>query len=303
MLPEIKVDLTPLVQSVPNGVGKIFDLCFGTKISKQKAARLLIDAKARREARLIEEGELNIDDEGNAIDFEQMQADNIQQCIEFAVQEAILRSSQKITDDSDVSQTFFNQWREYAQHIDENEIKQLWGQLLAKNIYEPEIVSLRLLNLLSMLSKNEIDTFINSLPYIVGTGFIVVDFVPNSKQYELFNTLYDIGLVTKIPNNFRNVEKLPRYTQNGCNYFHIFQRDKLIAFHDSVQEDNLYMEFIELTMLGKELYRITDATNDEHSILFDSIEKSKLSLQTINKISVYRIENNCVVDTLLEKIL
>lgn len=303
MLPEIKVDLTPLVQSVPNGVGKIFDLCFGTKISKQKAARLLIDAKARREARLIEEGELNIDDEGNAIDFEQMQADNIQQCIEFAVQEAMLRSSQKITDNSDVSQTFFNQWREYAQHIDENEIKQLWGQLLAKNIYEPEIVSLRLLNLLSMLSKNEIDTFINSLPYIVGTGFIVVDFVPNSKKYELFNTLYDIGLVTKIPNNLRNVENLPRYTQNGCNCFHISQRDKLIAFHDSVQEDNLYMEFIELTMLGKELYRITDATNDEHSILFDSIEKSKLSLQTINKISVYRIENNCVVDTLLEKIL
>jgi membrane-fusion protein len=303
MLPEIKVDLTPLVQSVPNGVGKIFDLCFGTKISKQKAARLLIDAKARREARLIEEGELNIDDEGNAIDFEQMQADNIQQCIEFAVQEAMLRSSQKITDNSDVSQTFFNQWREYAQHIDENEIKQLWGQLLAKNIYEPETVSLRLLNLLSMLSKNEIDTFINSLPYIVGTGFIVVDFVPNSKKYELFNTLYDIGLVTKIPNNLRNVENLPRYTQNGCNCFHISQRDKLIAFHDSVQEDNLYMEFIELTMLGKELYRITDATNDEHSILFDSIEKSKLSLQTINKISVYRIENNCVVDTLLEKIL
>lgn len=303
MLPEIKVDLTPLVQSVPNGVGKIFDLCFGTKISKQKAARLLIDAKARREARLIEEGELNIDDEGNAIDFEQMQADNIQQCIEFAVQEAMLRSSQKITDNSDVSQTFFNQWREYAQHIDENEIKQLWGQLLAKNIYEPETVSLRLLNLLSMLSKNEIDTFINSLPYIVGTGFIVVDFVPNSKKYELFNTLYDIGLVTKIPNNLRNVENLPRYTQNGCNCFHISQRDKLIAFHDSVQEDNLYMEFIELTMLGKELYRITDATNDEHSILFDSIEKSKLSLQTINKISVYRIENNCVIDTLLEKIL
>lgn len=303
MLPEIKVDLTPLVQSVPNGVGKIFDLCFGTKISKQKAARLLIDAKARREARLIEEGELNIDDEGNAIDFEQMQADNIQQCIEFAVQEAMLRSSQKITDNSDVSQTFFNQWREYAQHIDENEIKQLWGQLLAKNIYEPEIVSLRLLNLLSMLSKNEIDTFINSLPYIVGTGFIVVDFVPNSKKYELFNSLYDIGLVTKIPNNIRTIENLPRYTQNGCNYFHISQRDKLIAFHDSVQEDNLYMEFIELTMLGKELYRITDATNDEHSILFDSIEKSKLSLQTINKISVYRIENNCVVDTLLEKIL
>ena len=96
---------------------------------------------------------------------------------------------------------------------------------------------------------------------------------------------------------------MPRYTQNGRNYFHIFQRDKLIAFHDSGQEDNLYMEFIELTMLGKELYRITDETNDEHSILFDSIEKSKLSLQTINKISVYRIENNCVVDTLLEKIL
>lgn len=52
----IKCDLTPLVKSIPNGVGKIFDLAFGKTVAKREAAKKLIEAQAERQARLINDG-------------------------------------------------------------------------------------------------------------------------------------------------------------------------------------------------------------------------------------------------------
>lgn len=303
LLPEIKVDLTPLVESIPNGVGKIFELFFGRRIAKQKAAKLLIDAKAQREAKLLEEGKLDIDSDGNIINFEQEQSDNVQQCVEFAVQSVMAQSSQNEFTNENASQSFFNQWREYAKNIDEIEMKQLWGKLLAEEVSKPNTISLRLLNLLSMVSKNEIEIFLKTLPYIIGEGFIIVDFIPNNEKIKIFNTLYDIGLISKIPSNFREMTALSRYTQSNFNYFYIYQRSNLIAFHDSSNGEDLQLEFIALTNLGKSLYRITDEINDEYEILLDSIIKStiKSSYPTIHKISVYKLENNTVTTTLLEK--
>lgn len=303
LLPKIKVDLTPLVESIPNGVGKIFELFFGKRIAKQKAANLLIEAKAKREAKLIEEGQLDIDSDGNITNFEQKQADNVQQCIEFAVQSVMAQFSQEEYTDENASQSFFNQWREYAKNIDEVEMKQLWGKLLAEEVSKPNTVSLRLLNLLSMVSKHEIEIFLKTLPYIIGEGFIIADFMPNNEKHKIFNILYDIGLISKIPGSIKEVGNVPRYTQNNFNYFHIYQRSNLIAFHDSSNRENLKLEFIELTNLGKSLYRITDGTNDEYETLFNSIIAStlKISYPTIHKISVYKVENNTVTVTLLEK--
>ena len=50
LLPNIKCDLTPLVQWVPNGVNKILGLYFGPKIARQKAVECLIAAQAERNA-------------------------------------------------------------------------------------------------------------------------------------------------------------------------------------------------------------------------------------------------------------
>jgi hypothetical protein len=301
LLPDIKMDLTPLVESIPNGVERIFTLCFGKRISKQKAAQLLIETKARREARLIEEGKLDIDADGNILNFEQMQADNIQQCIEFAVQEALSRSSDKATLNDEPSQTFFNTWREYVKNIEEEDVKKLWGKLLANEVYEPNTVSLRLLNMISLVSKYEIETFISILPYIVYNRFIVTDFIQSDKKQDIFNSLYSMGLIAKIPTAFREVQKLPKYTENGFNYFNLYQRNRLIAFHDLSDATDFSLELIELTNLGKELYRITDVDNDEYIMLANSITKANLKCKTINKLSIYKLENNSVIDTLLEK--
>lgn len=307
LLPEIKVDFTPLVQSVPNSVGIIFNWVFGKRVSRSRAAQMLIDAKAEREARLIRDGKLDIDEDGNIVNFEQMQQDNIQESIEFAVQEALLKSREqegsKQNFSEDTSQTFFNHWREYVKNIDEVEVKKLWGKLLASEACEPNSISLRLLNEISMMSKYEMATFVQSLPYIVEEGFIVVDFVSEDLKGTLFNTLYDMGLIVKIPSAIREVSRTRHYKNRNLNYFYIHQRNRLIAFHakSSSDEDSLSLEVIALTSLGRELYKIADEDKDEYVKLFESIDSFKLNLKTINRISIYKMENNTVTETLLEK--
>ncbi|MDO5651353.1 MAG: DUF2806 domain-containing protein [Moraxella sp.] len=299
-LPEIKCDLTPLVQSIPNGVEKIFKLLFGTKVTKQEAARRLISAQAERNARLIGDGTLILNEQNQFIDFDKIGESNVEQCIEFAIKEAMLRNDEPAVED--ISKTFFYKWRDYAKSIDENDIKQLWGRLLTNEIYEPNSVSLRFLNALSMLSRKDIDVFIDSTPYIIGSGYLAVDFIPVEKKKEIFSTLFAIGAIAEIPKSgIKAVERLIRYTKNGFNYSHISQRSNLIAFHDESNEEDLLVEFVALTEIGLELYRLTEESDSEYITLCNSISKEVLSNKTINKISVYKIENNSVTDTLFEK--
>lgn len=307
LIPEVKIDFTPLIQSIPNSVGIIFNWAFGKSVSRRKAAQLLIEARTEREARLVKEGKLDVDEDGKIVNFEQMQSDNIQESIEFAVQEALSKEQSQSSQSSSThsSQTFFNHWRGYVKNIDEAELKKLWGKLLATEAYEPNTVSLRLLNALSMMSKYEIDTFVSSLPYIIDGGFIVVDFIPENTRREIFHTLYSMGLVTKIPSNIKAVTSLTRHKDNNLNFLYIIQRDKLVAFHDtnhdSPEKQTFCLELIELTKLGKELYAITDEGENECSILFNSIKFELLASNTINKVSIYKLENNTIKETLMEK--
>lgn len=300
LLPNIKCDLTPLVQWVPNGVNKILGLYFGPKIARQKAVECLIAAQTERNVLLIREGSLILTDENQLVDFDKIEKDNVSQCIEFAVVEAAQRVDEP--SDEDISQTFFYKWREYAKSIDEIGMKQLWGKLLTNEIYEPNSVSLRLLHTLSMLSRKEIDVFLETLPYIIGEGYVVVDFIPINKQREIFPVLFSMGVITEIPKSgIKSPARLPRFVQGNWNYFYIYQRDKLIAFHDEENQENLLLEFISLTNVGRELYKLTPAEESEYITLYDSISKQSLNHKTINRISVYKIENNSVTNTLLEK--
>lgn len=306
LLPDIKVDFTPLVESVPNGVEKIFNLFFGTKITKQEAARLLIKAQAERNAERIKNGELAINENNQLIDFNKIQSNNIHDCIEYAVQDAMNQS--QIPPDENISQTFFNKWREYAKNIDESDMKHLWAKLLTKEIYEPNTVNLRVLNALSVISSKEIEVFVETLPYIVYSSYIIADFIPENKKKYLFDMLYNMGIIAEIPKSgFKITNKIAKYNDNDneYSYFYIHQRDKLIAFHDNkcLREDGLAFQFIELTVLGKELYSITDPIEDEYLILLNNVNKETVGDSYITKVSIYQIENNEVTKTLLEKVL
>lgn len=309
----IKCDLTPLIQSVPNGVGKIFDLMFGKMVAKREAAKRLIEAQTERQSRLIIDGKAGVDTEGNFIDFEQIKRDNVQESIEFAVREALNRDD--LPSIENVSKTFFNKWREYAQYIDEKELKEFWGRVLVEEVYSPNTINLRVLNTLSMMSSAEAKIFNEAIKYIIFDKFIAVDFIDKGRKDLIIETLYSMGAIADIPKNMlRLTNRLWRF-KNGEFDYHLFYQQHnnfCIALHVSDSEKNddkgLSLVLLELTAIGKALYNLALSVSKDLSIsLAESISKDILNdiddkaASKITSISVYKLDNQKVIDTLFSK--
>ncbi|PJG85809.1 DUF2806 domain-containing protein [Conservatibacter flavescens] len=311
----VKCDLTPLIQSIPNGVSKIFDLAFGKMVAKREAAKKLIEAQTERQSRLIVDGKASLDKNGNFLNFEEAKSDNIQQCLEYAITEALNKDIEP--SDESVSQTFFNKWRDYAQSIDEDSLKQFWGRILVEEVYKPNTIDLRVLNTLSMLSSEEARIFNDSIQYIIFDEFLVVDFIPSQNRHRIIEALYSIGAIYNMPKSgLRLGSKLSRF-KNELHNYHFFYHQKnnfCITFdvEDSVDDDGqgISLELLELTTIGKKLYELAICIDKQLSIsLAKDITKDMLNKIDSNKaskiisINVYRLKNQTVTDNLFSKTL
>lgn len=307
LLPEIKCDLTPLVQSIPNGVSKIFDLAFGKSVAKKEAAKKLINAQAERRSRLIVEGKATLSEKGEFIDVEQTQIDNIQQCLEYAVNEALNKEIEP--SDENVSQTFFNKWRNYAQHIDENELKEFWGRILTEEVYCPNSINFRVLNTLSMVSLQEAKFFASTLKYIIFDNYLVLDFIPGNLKDDILDTLYNMGAIANIPQEgIKSRLRIPEYNKDSYHYYYFYhqQNNYCVSFHFNPDgfKEHLAFELIQLTSVGKALYRLAYSVDEQLSIdLFNEILDKKLELPNITSVSLYKLNDASIIKEILSKTL
>ncbi|WIM85328.1 DUF2806 domain-containing protein [Gallibacterium anatis] len=306
---KVSCDLTPLVQSVPNGVSKIFDLVFGKMVAKREAAKKLINAQAERQSRLIIDGKASLDSNGVFINFEQVKSDNIQQCLEYAVNEALQKKEDP--PENDISRTFFNNWRDYAQHIDEDSLKEFWGRILVEEIYKPNTIDLRVLNTLSMLSQEEARIFNSTIKYIIFDKYLAIDFIPLENKHRIIETLYSIGAISSIPKSgLRLGTRIGRF-KNDLHNYHYFYHQKnnfCITFNieDSIDDsEGISLELLELTVIGKTLYNLAISVDEQQSInLAKSITKDILKqidndkASKIVSINVYRLKDQTTTDNL-----
>ncbi|WGE66142.1 DUF2806 domain-containing protein [Actinobacillus equuli] len=303
----VKCDLTPLVQSIPNGVSKIFDLAFGKMVAKREAAKKLIDAQTERQSRLIIDGKAYLDENSNFIDFEKTKSDNIQQCLEYAVTEALNKDIEP--SDEDVSRTFFNKWRDYAQHIEENELKEFWGRILTEEVYSPNSINLRVLNTLSMISLKEANFFVSTLKYIILDRYLALDFIPDNLKDNILDTLYNMGAIAHIPQaGIKSNLRIFEYNKDNYHYYYFYhqQDNYCFAFHIDPKEvqQHLSFELIQLTSVGEALYRLAHSVDERLSIdLFNELCNKELQLKSITSLSLYSLNNGTITKEILSKTL
>ena len=295
---KVTCDLTPLVQSIPNGVGKIFDLFFGKKIAKREAAKKLIEAQTERQTRLIIDGKASLDDRGNVVNHEKVAEDNVNQCLEFAVSEAMYRNSEPSSED--ISMTFFNKWRENAKTIDEPHLKQLWAKLLVEEIYKPDSISLRVLNTLSMLSTTEAKLFQSSMKYMINNDALIIDLIPLDELDNILDTLFSMGVIAEMPNKgFRIVNGLNFFFNDKYQYFYFpQQKGKLcIVFKtmptENVDNNTITFQTVKLTTVGKTLYDLAYFYNeDEPMELIKTLDKNNINeLHSVISVSLHTIND------------
>lgn len=113
---------------------------------------------------------------------------NIENVTAFAAEE--LRNEQPVTDeplDEDWTTRFFK----IAEEVSNEEMQALWGKILAGEIKQPKTYSLRTLELIRNLSKNEANTFMKIANFAVKSGN--ANFLFKTNDEELLSKTYNIN--------------------------------------------------------------------------------------------------------------
>lgn len=271
---ELKADLQPVIESTPSALNKLFELCFGVKHAKQKRIIELIKAQSEKDLISIENGLAIFDIEQKnivqkpidiaateislletKIHFDEVS--NISKCAKHA---ALNLLDAELPNDKEITQDFFNRWRNEAKMIHDNSAQIIWGLILAEEIKNPESINLRALDVLKNLTKNEAILFNEMGKYIVyGSGLLSGEHISEPQ----LRMLADAGLInfagvyrsskwleTNFTNNDNVTVKVPYI--RCCDYF----------IYSEPSDDKFSFSFVPLTDAGMAIYRISKKNNE-----------------------------------------
>lgn len=166
----IKIEGKPLeklIEVISNGIGTLYRPRAIRNEADAKAYEIKVLEKAKHEA--IAEGKLieaeNLDRINERLVAKEIKRqNNIDDVVEVAIND--ISQTESVTEtpiDQDWSTRFFD----IVQDISDNEMKILWGKILAGEVKKPKSYSMRTLELLRNLSKEEADTFVKVAQYVL----------------------------------------------------------------------------------------------------------------------------------------
>ena len=218
---DIKVDAAPLVQaaadvvtSLNKGGAKVLNALFGKWIAKNEHSIALLRAQTEKDCvdigsgrRVYREGELlhcptsatiaGVYDALHTLNH-MSDARRLQAAVEETIRQLARVPSGEISDEP-LSQTFFNRWRREAEAIDDVELREWWAGLLKEEAVHPNRVSMRTLDVVKNLSKEDGLRFVSLCRGAVCGELIVnYDNWPIFGSYEDVVYFQDLGLVSNL---------------------------------------------------------------------------------------------------------
>ena len=181
---------------------------------------------------------------------------------EINTEKAVLAASKVLQDDPEeppekhVNEDWLLRWRGVAGQVSLEELQDLWGRVLAGEIKSPGTFSLRTLEFLKNLSKEETDQIAKLAPFVINGDFV---YGGNESLLEsqgitfgLLLNLHDLGILhssnmlqRKITSNNQD-----KFTHNFLSYNRV-----LVISHDDPKKA-LTLKCHRLTTLGIEVMKI-----------------------------------------------
>lgn len=178
-----KADLAPIIRATPKGLKCLSFLLFGKRKAnieryiKLSKAQTDIDEKGIIEGKLI----FNPKEETLRSTSQGLKQQIVGTTQDEEVQNLIacsIKAAENIKDgetEKEPSQDFINRWRNDAKQIHSEELQNIWGRLMAEEINAPNSISLRTLDMVKNISKEEAELFVSCLKYVVkNMGFISI---------------------------------------------------------------------------------------------------------------------------------
>ena len=158
--------------------------------------------------------------------------------------------------DEDLITRFFST----AEDISDEQVQTLWARILAGEVLKPRTYSYRFLLTLRNISKNELDIVQKTAPFICGDVIIkdYEDLQIKGISRKDVSILEDMGLIKDTSLKLRGAKIA--FGENQI----LFQNNKyaFVLYSNSSIITNYYIDVLELTETGKQLFSLTDAPLD-----------------------------------------
>ena len=288
----IKIDGKPfekLIEVVSNGIGTLY---------RPRAIRQEADAKAY-EIKVIEKAKNEAIAEGKLIEAENLsrindrlvakevkRQNNIDDVVEIAAND--LKETEQVSDmpvDQDWSARFFD----IVQDVSDEKMKILWGKILAGEIRTPKSYSMRTMELLRNLSKEEADIFVKVSQFVLRQDeYFIYDNTDEMRKfgirYQDIAKLTEIGLIQAGTFVHKTYKAFPdRDNRIGFKYANYVI---IITIKSNAKEVSLPINC--LTTAGQELYKLIDVSPNTEFInmLGKQIKKDNVIVEYTNILSI-----------------
>lgn len=295
--------LTKLIETISNGVGKLYEPTHIKRLAKAKASEVHLLSESILEADLLpikyDEGAILIDGTDftemakraeSRLAFQELKKQNNIDCVVgYAAQS--LSSVEQVSDDP-VDVDWITRFFDSVADVSSQEMQVIWGRILAGEVNQPGSFSLRTLEIVKNLSKSDAELFTKVATLVVTSEsekLICSDSEILNKygiSYTNLMLLDECGLI----NSSGTLSYNPIVTKEHKYFFYSTER---IAFFTDLSDDEIKMSFgvHTLTSAGRELLSIVESkpSNDYFLDYVKKIEsnykgKIKAAVHIVNEI-------------------
>lgn len=158
----------------------------------------------------------------------------------------------------EMDEGWFNRFSNFAMCINDKDMKRVWAKILAGEIRRPDTYSIRTLNLVSMLSKKEVEIISNMTQFVLydysgnHNGYILNSKTVKDVKFSDVMLLMELGLVDNTSTLAITLDK------NGEESVNLLLVKKDQGLCISSTQEHMYVHIYKLTSLGKEIMQLID---------------------------------------------
>lgn len=157
-----------------------------------------------------------------------------------------------------VNQDWVNRFFTIVEDVSDIEMQQLWARILAGEVKKPKSYSLRTLEVLRNMTKEEANLFVKATSYMLDNDSIIIE--PNySLSLEEMLMLSDIGLI----NNESLTVTYPIKKQSSLSYIKVDEHFGVGIYNPDREVIRLEFNIKSLTIAGRELVKLIDRTTSD----------------------------------------
>lgn len=324
--PEVQQELgkqaVKAVDKLSNGLGKVLGYFFEAKHMKQMAEAEAYKIKALADAKSYEINTIgeairnnqdlpmvfNNDDTSLSIDTTnteqvlqranyrlQYQQARKEHNIESVIGKTVLELEDKTVESTeDVDEDWLNRFFNIVEDVSDEQLQSLWSRILAGEILQPHSYSLRLLEFLRNISKDELELILKIMPFITGDVIFNDDNVLSkfNINYGLILKLDEIGILNSSATISQN------YDLNNNELVSLFDNREIICLvkNKSSEKKHISTPIFTVNEIGLKLQKLsnTEMNIDFVKEILTSISKENneicFSLNKIKSINGNQID-------------